>query len=318
MEDRRIEPIQAYFETIKDPRIERKKVYPLINVIVITLLAVMSGAQGWETIEMYGNVKKKWLSKFLDLSAGVPRDDVYRRVINRIKPAEIEESFMRWVRALKKDYSREIIAIDGKTVRGSFNAAKGNKALDVVSAWATENKMVFAQEKTEDHSNEITAIPKLLERLALEGTVVTIDAMGCQYEIADRIVKAKADYVFSLKGNQGTLNEDVEEYFADLDFNKPKKEAKYIKFESVSSHDEGHGRIEDRDYAVSGDVKWLLNGRSQWKTIKTIGMVESTREIKGESRRERWQEGMNRDRALKLYCLRSEGRIKQHLFHIFI
>lgn len=287
MEEEKLTPIQDYFMVIQDPRIERKKLYPLINVIVITLLAVMSLAEGWEDIERYGKAKKKWLSKFLDLKNGIPKHDVYRRVINRIKPDEIEKCFMNWVRAVKGKIEREIIAVDGKSVRGSFNAKTGGKALHLVSAWATENKMVFGQVKTEDHSNEITAIPTLLEKLALEGCVVTIDAMGCQYEIANQIVKAKADYVFSLKGNQETLYEDVREYFSELDFTKPKENSKYIKYETVSTHDEKHGRIEDRDYAISGDVVWLRKRHNNWGTIKSIGMVEATREIKGEVKTER-------------------------------
>ena len=171
-----IPPIIDFFNDIKDPRIDRKKCYPLIEVIVITLLAVMAFAKGWEDIELYGKTKKAWLQRFLPLKHGIPKHDVYRRVFNRLNPQDIERCFMAWVRAIKQDKEREVIAIDGKTVRGSFNTRQGSKAIHLVSAWATENRLVFAQVKTEEKSNEITAIPALLEMIALKGCMVTIDA----------------------------------------------------------------------------------------------------------------------------------------------
>jgi hypothetical protein len=192
---RPLTPIKTCFSVIQDPRIERNKLYPLEEVIVIAM------AQGWEDIERYARAKEAWLRRFLPLEQGIPPHDVYRRVLIRIRPEEIEACFMNWVRAIKKEYEREIIAIDGKTVRGHFKAGPGGKALHVVSAWAAQNRLVFGQVKTDEKSNEITAIPTLLEKLALAGCIVTNDAMGCQYKIADQIVGKKADYLFSLKGN---------------------------------------------------------------------------------------------------------------------
>jgi predicted transposase YbfD/YdcC len=261
--------------------------YPLEEVITITILAVMSFARGWEDIEGYGQAKAEWLGKFLRLENGIPKHDVYRRVFCALKPGAVEECFMEWVRAIKREYKKEVIAIDGKTVRGSFNAKGGGKAIHLVSAWATENRLVFGQVKTEEKSNEITAIPVLLDKMALEGSIVTIDAMGCQYEIADKIVKAKADYLFSLKGNQETLHEDVAEYYSEFDFSKPARAMKHISFQATSTHDRKHGRMEDRDYAVSDDVDWLVKRHPLWKTIKSVGMVESTREVKGKTTTER-------------------------------
>jgi predicted transposase YbfD/YdcC len=193
---------------------------------------------------------------------------------------------MNWVRAIKQNVPRENIVIDGKTAKGSFNALTG-KALHVVSAWASANRLVFGQVKTEDSSNEITAIPLLLDKIALEGCIVSIDAMGCQYEIANKIIKKKADYVFSLKGNQGNLHEDVKEYYVDFDFAKPASAMKYISFQTTSTHEQKRGRIEDRDYAVSGDVQWLHERHPKWKTIKSIGFVDSRREVKGKVTYER-------------------------------
>ena len=210
----------------------------------------------------------------------IPKHDVYRRVFTVLKPELIENCFMNWIRAIKQNLPRETIIIDGKTAKGSFNAATG-KALHIVSAWASSNRLVFGQVKTDDKSNEITAIPILLDKIALEGSIVSIDAMGCQWEIANKIIKKKADYLFSLKGNQGNLHEDVTEYFGEFDFTKPASAMKYISFQTTSTHEEKRGRIEDRDYAVSDDVLWLHERHPQWKTIKSIGFVDSRREEKG-------------------------------------
>jgi predicted transposase YbfD/YdcC len=280
-EKRPIAPIMTFFSVIQDPRIERNKLYPLEEVIVITILATIAMAQGWEDIERYAKAKEAWLRRFLKLEHGIPPHDVYRRVMIRLRPEEVEHCFMNRVRAIRKDYEREIIAIDGKTVRGYFKAKEGGKALHVVSAWATENRLVFGQVKTDEKSNEITAIPALLEKVALAGCIVTIDAMGCQYRIAEQIVEKKADYLFSLKGNQESLHEDVKEYFGGLDFSAPLGKNRDIPFRSASTHDEQHGRIEDRDYAVSGDVEWLIERHPAWKTIRSIGVVEPGREEKG-------------------------------------
>ena len=268
-----IPPLIDFFRTIKDPRIERNKVYPLIEVIVITLLAVMAFAEGWEDIEKYGKAKEKWLKKFLPLQNGIPKHDVYRRVFIRLKPEAITSCFMEWVRAIKRDVTREVIAIDGKTVRGSFNTREEQNAIHLVSAWATENQLVFAQVKTGEKSNEITAIPTLLEMIALKGCIVTIDAMGCQYKIADQVVAAGADYLFALKENQETLYEDVKLYFEDFDRTHPDP--------AIATHatfDVDHGRLERRFHGITADVSWLIERHPAWKSIKSIGMIDSTRE----------------------------------------
>jgi predicted transposase YbfD/YdcC len=293
MENTKLPPLMEYFSNIEDPRRETKnKKYPLIEVIVIAFLAVMSGADGWESIERYGLMRKKWLGKFLALKEGISKHDVYRRVLCAIHSELLETCFMNWVRDIKQDIKREVIAIDGKTVRGMarksrFKAGTEAKSIHLVSAWATENQLVFAQVQTEEKSNEITAIPVLLEQIAIEGCIVTIDAMGCQYEIADKIVEKEADYVISLKGNQENLHTVVEEYWGMLDFDKPAAQAKYIKFRTVSTYDEKHGRKETRDYAVSDDVQWLREQFPKWKSINSIGVVESTRDTGKEAKTER-------------------------------
>jgi predicted transposase YbfD/YdcC len=269
-----IPPLIDYFKDIKDPRIERNKAYPLVEVIVITLLAIMAFAEGWEDIEKYGKAKEPWLRKFLPLQHGIPKHDVYRRVFVRLNSEAIEQSFMAWVRAIKRDIEREVIAIDGKTVRGSFNTREDHKAIHLVSAWATENRLVFAQVKTGEKSNEITAIPTLLEMIALKGCIVTIDAMGCQYKIADQIVGAQADYLFSLKENQETLYDDVKTCFEDVDDTHPEAD--------VSTHttfDVDHGRLERRFHGITGDVSWLVERHPAWNSIKSIGFIDARREI---------------------------------------
>jgi predicted transposase YbfD/YdcC len=268
-----IPPLIDFFKDIKDPRIERNKAYPLIEVIVITLLAVMAFAEGWEDIEKYGKAKESWLRKFLPLHNGIPKHDVYRRVFTRLKSEAVASCFMAWVRAIKRDIDREVIAIDGKTVRGSFNTRQESKAIHLVSAWATKNRLVFAQVKTEEKSNEITAIPTLLELIALKGCIVTLDAMGCQYKIADQIVAAQADYLFALKENQGTLYEDVKTYFEDFDSTHPDPNVRHH-----TTFEVDHGRLEKRFHGITGDVSWLVERHPLWKSIKSIGVIDATRE----------------------------------------
>jgi predicted transposase YbfD/YdcC len=281
-----IPPLMGYFSVVPDPRKDINKKYPLYEVIAITLLAVMSFAHGWEDIEAYAKTKKEWLSRFLPLDKGIPKHDVYRRVFTCLDSKLIERCFMAWVRDIKKNLDGEIIAIDGKSIKGTFNAASG-KCVHLVSAWACANKLVFAQVKTDEHSNEITAIPTLLDQVALEGATVTIDAMGCQYKIADKIIKKGGNYLFSLKGNQSNLREDVEEYFSDLDFDKPASEAGKITFKSAVTFSDKHGRHEEREIAVSDDVKWLYERNPHWKSIKSIGIVECTRQDKNKTTVER-------------------------------
>jgi predicted transposase YbfD/YdcC len=280
MEKVTMPPLMAYFSELPDPRSNINKVYPLQVVVVITILAVMSFARGWEAIEEYAKMKKDWLAKFLPLENGVPGHDVYRRVFTCLDSKLVEKCFMAWVRDIKKKVDHEIIAIDGKSIRGTFNAATG-KCIHVVSAWATTNKLIFGQTKVDEKSNEITAIPTLLDEIALSGAIITIDAMGCQYEIANKIIRRGGHYLFSLKGNQGNLHEDVEYYFKDLDFNKPAKEAGKITFKTTVTFDDGHGRHEMREIAVSDDVQWLHERHPNWKTIQSIGIVDRAVEKKG-------------------------------------
>jgi len=273
----------------------------------------MAFAEGWEDIETYGLAKKAWLKKFLPLNNGIPKHDVYRRVFNCLRPEAIEQCFMAWVRDIKQDTAQEIIAVDGKTVRGSFNSQLGTSPLHLVSAWAARNRLVLAQVKTHDKSNEITAIPSLLELIALEGCIVTIDAMGCQYKIADYIVEEKADYVFSLKENQQSLYQDAAEYFQGIDFSHPAPDVLV-----ESTFDVDHGRLERRSYGVSGNVTWLTERHPAWKTVKSIGIVQSTRETPEKTSTEcrYFVSSLNPDPKLFAAAVRAHWGIENSLHYV--
>ena len=202
-----------HFSDIKDPRVERTKKHQLTDILVIAILAIIAGAQGWEDIENYGISKQKWLEEFLALPNGIPSDDTFRRVFEFIDPEALNRCFLKWVETLVTKMAGEIVPIDGKTIRGSYDRSTGKSALHVISAWASEQRLVLAQLKVEDKSNEITAIPALLELLDLTGCIVTIDAMGTQTEIAKQLIDKKADYVLALKANHPTLYRQVQQWF---------------------------------------------------------------------------------------------------------
>lgn len=262
------------FGEIEDPRIERSKLHKLIDIIVIGICTVICGGESWEEMEIFGNAKIEWLKSFLELSNGIPSSDTFRRVFTRIKTEEFQEKFLRWVQEATKLSRGEIVAIDGKTLRKSYDKRKEKAAIHMVSAWASKNRLVLGQKKVDEKSNEITAIPQLLEILEISGCIVTIDAMGCQKEIAKTIIEQKADYVLSLKGNQGNLHDDVKLFFETAQENK----FKYIKYSFYQSTDGEHGRIEERKYWTTSDISWLDSDKL-WAGLKSIGMCQASRTI---------------------------------------
>ena len=205
--------ISEHFSELKDPRVERTKLHKLIDIITITICAVISGADTWVDIELYGEPKYKWLKKFLELPNGVPSHDTFARVFANLDPEQLQQCFLKWIQSISYITFGEIVAIDGKTVRHSYDKSADKAAIHMVSAWATTNQLVLGQLKVDKKSNEITAIPKLLKVLELKGCIVTIDAMGCQKEIVKQIVAKDADYVITLKKNQGYLYDRVENLF---------------------------------------------------------------------------------------------------------
>ncbi len=264
--------ITEYFSDLTDPRIERGKLHKLSDIIVIAICAVISGAEGWEAIEDYGNAKKEWLKTFLELPNDIPSHDTFSRIFCAISYEEFQNSFTNWIHAVFKVTHGEIIPIDGKTLRRSYNRAGGKSAIHMVSAWACKNGVILGQVKTEEKSNEITAIPELLRISELKGCIVTIDAMGCQKNIAEQIKEKGADYVPALKGNHGNLYEDVRLFFEDGLNNKE------ISFSCYETTDGGHGRIEVRKYYTTDDIGWLY-GKENRKGLNMIGMVEAERHI---------------------------------------
>lgn len=264
---------------IKDPRIDRTKEHLLIDILTIAVCATICGADGWTEMQEFGEAKEEWFRLFLELPNGIPSHDTFRRVFMLLRPSEFQQVFLDWVKTIAKQMKTELVSIDGKHLRGSRTAAErkdGKEGLRMVSAWASENGLVLGQVKTREKSNEITAIPELLRVLELKGCIVTIDAMGCQTEIAAQIIAQEADYVLSLKGNQGTLHKDIADYF----YWAEKHGFKEIEYDRAQTLSKGHGRIEERRCWVTEDVDWLVQ-KPKWAGLKSIVMVESRREIIG-------------------------------------
>jgi predicted transposase YbfD/YdcC len=266
-----------HFSNITDPRIDRTKRHKLIDILVISICATICGADGWEEFELFGQAKLNWFKTFLELPAGIPSDDTFRRVIGRIDPRQFQHCFLDWVRSVYELTQGQVVAIDGKQSRRSFDRTAGKTAINMVSAWASKNQMVLGQVKVDEKSNEITAIPELLEMLEVAGCIVTIDAMGCQTEIAAKIIEKEADYVLSVKGNQGNLYEDLVQYF-DWALEDKFNQTSYTTEETI---DGNHGRVEERRYYATSDIEWLRK-KANWKAVQSIAMVESERTVLGE------------------------------------
>ena len=252
MSQKKSAKIQHHFANLTDPR-RRKVTYPLINIVVIAVCAVICGADDFVAIADFGRTKRKWFARFLDLTSGIPSHDRFNAVLAAIKPAEFEQCLLSWITALHEITDGQVVAIDGKTLRRSFDKATGKAAIHMVSAWATANHISLGQIVVDAKSNEITAIPKLLEILDVSGALVTIDAMGCQTEIAQKILDGKGDYVLHVKLNQPTLYQGMMDYFNDQledDFAR-------VKVRRYQTEEKGHGREET---CRSGECAKPLHG----------------------------------------------------------
>jgi predicted transposase YbfD/YdcC len=259
--------IKEHFQDLTDPR-RREGTYPLVNIVVIALCAVISGADDFVSIAKWANMKKQWLAKFLCMSAGVPSHDRFNAILGALKPGEFEKCLLSWITALHEISGGQVVAIDGKTLRRSFDAASSKAAIHMVSAWATANHISLGQVVTDAKSNEITAIPKLLEILEIQGCLVTIDAMGCQREIAQQIVEAEADYVLAVKDNQPKLRAAIHEYFAQ----HLEDDCESIACRRDESHEKGHGRFDDRYYYLAR-LPEDFPLKEKWPGLKAIGMA---------------------------------------------
>lgn len=276
MSDQSSSDIFSHFSGLEDPRIQRNKRHLLQDIITISICAAICGADTWVEVAQFGKAKAEWFRKFLPLPNGIPSHDTFGRIFARLCPNQFQNCFTSWVQSVCQELSGEVVAIDGKTLRRSHDRPKGKAALHMVSAWASGHQLILGQVSTEEKSNEITAIPKLLEILELSGCIVTIDAMGCQKKIAEAIVDNGADYVLATKGNQSGLLDDIKPYFAEVITGAaPLGSMSY--FETV---DGGHGRIETRRHWITSDIDWVKE-HHQWSGLKSIGMVERQRDIGG-------------------------------------
>lgn len=265
-----------HFSVLPDPRILLKTRHKLIDIVAMALCAVLAGADDWVEIAAYAKAKEAWFKDFLEMPAGIPSHDTFGRVFALLDPDAFGKCYVDWVRALIK-IPDDLVAVDGKTLRRSHDRSNGKSAIHMVNAWAVHHGLVLGQVKTDAKSNEITAIPELLRLLDLKGSVVSVDAMGCQKEIAKQIVEQQADYVFSLKGNQGNLHKEVELLFQDA----KKNEFKDLPHDSFTTVDGEHGRIETRRYTTVADVDWFEE-KDKWAKLTSFGMIESEREIDGQ------------------------------------
>ena len=261
--------IHDHFAELTDPR-RGEPVYPLINIVVIAICAVVSGSDDFVAIAKYGRTKREWLSQFLDLENGIPSHDRFNAILAALKPAEFEKCLLSWITSLHEITGGQIVAIDGKTLRRSYDKANGKAAIHMVSAWATANNISLGQVVTDEKSNEITAIPKLLEMLEIAGSLVTIDAMGCQTEIARQIIAEGADFCLAVKGNQPTLHEGLINYFND----QLEDDFAEVKSRHYETHEKGHGREEHRYYFIC-PVPEDLPDRGRWPNLKAIGIAIS-------------------------------------------
>lgn len=270
--------ISAHFSQLEDPRIERNKLYPLLNIIVITICAVICGAENWVDVAMYGKLKQAWLGKYLDLSHGIPSHDTFGRVFRRLKAEAFQACFLAWVKAVNEISGGQVIAIDGKELRRSMDRTLGKRAIHMVSAWASENRLVLAQQKVDEKSNEITAIPALLEMLEIAGCIITIDAMGCQKEIAQQIIDQQGDYVLAVKENQGHLFEDIE-HLCQL-YLQHEQPMFYFK-DYAKTVDKDHDRIEIRECWTLDAIFYgpSIRNLADWAQVKTIVMIRRERRL---------------------------------------
>ena len=281
----------AHLARVPDPRINRNKDHDLVDILVIAVCALLCAAETFNDMEDFGKAKRDWFQTFLKLRNGIPSHDTFNRVFAALKPEHFLECFLGWTQSVRAAVAQEVVALDGKALRRALNGDQGVKY--VVSAWAESNGLVLGQLKVADKSNEITAVPELLRVLELSGCIVTIDAMGCQKKIAQAIVEADADYVLALKGNQETVHEEMKTFLDQTLVELQTPRLPGAKLSEVAAAlacwetvEKDHGRFEIRRYYQSDELDWF-DDKSKWEGLKSVGMVESVRELKGKTTIER-------------------------------
>lgn len=265
--------IWKHFDKIEDPRADANQKHKLMDIITIAILGVICGADNWIQVEEFGKGKREWLSTFLELPNGIPSHDTFNRLFARLDPGQFQSGFISWVNSIRQIISEEVVAIDGKVNRRTHDKKLGRNAIHMVSAWASQNKLVLGQVKVNSKSNEITAIPELLQMLYLKGCIITIDAMGCQKEIAKCIAKKEADYILALKGNHKILHNQVQEVFSSI------LAGNEIEFDYFNTVDKNHGRIEIRQCWTVEVADLELIGSKEWVNFRTIALVIDERLI---------------------------------------
>ena len=280
-----------HFKNLPDPRVKRTQHHDLIDLLIIAICTLLCGGESFNDMEDFGHAKHDWFKTFLGLRQGIPSHDTFNRLFAALDPQQFLDCFLRWTQSLRQAVAQEIVALDGKALRRALNQAESVKY--VVSAWAESNGLVLGQLKVADKSNEITALPALLRVLELSGCIVTVDAMGCQKKIAKEIIEADADYVLALKGNQETVHQEVksflDELVAEQSASRPcgaKPSAAAAKLGVLETVEKDHGRLETRRYYQSGELDWFAD-RLKWEGLRSVGMVESLREVRGQRTVER-------------------------------
>lgn len=280
-----------HLATIDDPRVNRTKDHELIDILVLAICALLCRAETFNDMEDFGNAKLEWFKTFLSLPNGIPSHDTFNRVFQALDPKKFQDAFLNWTQSVRQAIPDEIVAMDGKALRRALTASKNPRY--IVSAWAEDNGLVLGQLKVEEKTNEITAVPQLLRVLELSGCIVTLDAMGCQKNIAKEIKEADAEYVLALKGNQETVHAEVKAFLDDTI-----AEAKTWRPASVPAStaaarlatkkvvEKDHGRLETREYFQSAELDWFAD-KGEWEGLKSVGMVQATREIHGKITTER-------------------------------
>jgi len=278
MEKQPTASLVKHFEGLADPRRGNARAHIFLEILIIAILAMICGADGWSDVELFGKNKKAWLKTFLKLPKGIPSHDTFGRVFAKLKPEEFQQRFIEWVQAVESLTAGQVIAVDGKKLRRSHDQAAGKAAIYMVSAWATQNQLVLGQTKVAEKSNEITAIPDLLQLLDISGCIVTIDAIGTQTEIVETILEGGSDYLLTVKENQAHLFEDIQYLFEALDTAQGMKSAPYQYAKSVNK---GHGRIETRACWATDREEHLslLRKRQQWKGLKSVVRIISHRQV---------------------------------------
>lgn len=308
-----ISTIATNFAELKDPRVVGRSDHKLIDILVIGICTVICGGDDYPAMEEFGKAKEQWFGTFLELPAGIPSHDTFWRVFSALDPEQFQACFLAWMNAISKTSSGEIIALDGKQLRRSHDKSEEKAAIHMVSAWATQNRLVLGQVKVDEKSNEITAIPELLRRLDITGCLITIDAMGCQVDIADLIIEQGGDYLFSLKGNQSNLHEDVILLFDDLE------ESDYSAYthDYTKTVDKGHGRIEVRHCWTISDPQIIscLRGASRFRDLHAVVRVRAERYIGDEhSVEDRYFIGSSTTRAVDaLQAARTHWQVENSL-----